>query len=137
MPTDPNPEPDPERAAFEAWITAPPIEAQVGRRGPDDPSWPGQYFSYAVQLAWEAWQAAGRWIPDEPTRLCQNTLCASPVFVPTHHKQLYCSPSCAAAGLRAYHRRRWHEHQQARRQAAEPRHGEPGAPSRGDDEGSA
>lgn len=46
-----------ERDAFEAWITASPIEACVTRLGPQS-SWPGHYRNYAVQLAWESWQAA-------------------------------------------------------------------------------
>lgn len=48
------------RSAFEAWITAPPIERNI-ERWPDDErksAWPGQYCDYATQLAWEAWQAA-------------------------------------------------------------------------------
>lgn len=46
------------RAAFEAWITAPPFEREVSR-WPDDPSkygWPGNYRDYEVELAWTAWQ---------------------------------------------------------------------------------
>jgi hypothetical protein len=48
---------DDMRAAFESWITAPPLEQWISRMGPDN-AWPGQYQVYAVQLAWEAWQAA-------------------------------------------------------------------------------
>lgn len=51
---------DDERAAFEAWVKAPPYEADTARGGDRD-AWPGQYQNYAVQLAWEAWmQRAGR-----------------------------------------------------------------------------
>lgn len=46
------------RTQFEAWITAPPIEASVARLGETAASWPGQYANYSTQLAWEAWQAA-------------------------------------------------------------------------------
>ena len=49
-----------QRAAFEAWIAAPPIEAPLDRLD-DDASWPGQYRDYHAQLAWEAWQAAVTW----------------------------------------------------------------------------
>lgn len=44
------------RAEFEAWITAPPYENPV-TINPDSSAWPGQYQSYEVQLAWEAYQA--------------------------------------------------------------------------------
>ena len=48
------------RSAFEAWITDPPMEKDVVRNSTDDrkSAWPGQYRSYEVQLAWEAWCAA-------------------------------------------------------------------------------
>lgn len=48
------------RSAFEAWITAAPIEKDVTRNSTDETksAWPGQYRSYEVQLAWEAWCAA-------------------------------------------------------------------------------
>ena len=48
------------RSAFEAWITAAPIEKDVTRNPTDwsKSAWPGQYRSYEVQLAWEAWCAA-------------------------------------------------------------------------------
>jgi hypothetical protein len=45
-----------ERAAFEAWVTSAPIEANI--RLADPRTWPGQYSVYATQLAWEAWQAS-------------------------------------------------------------------------------
>ena len=46
-----------ERAAFEAWIAAPPYEVDVIRfsHDPADSAWPGQYWFHEVQLAWEAW----------------------------------------------------------------------------------
>lgn len=47
------------REAFEVWISAPPHERSVERRGEND-AWPGQYWSYETQAAWEAWQEAAR-----------------------------------------------------------------------------
>ena len=48
------------RSAFEAWITAAPMEKDVTRNSTDETksAWPGQYRSYEVQLAWEAWCAS-------------------------------------------------------------------------------
>ena len=48
------------RSSFEKWITAPPFEKDVSRFGLDQEryAWPGQYRSYEVQLAWEAWCAS-------------------------------------------------------------------------------
>jgi hypothetical protein len=46
------------RAEFEAWITAPPIEARIDRYPTEVCAWPGQYRNYSVQLAWEAWNAS-------------------------------------------------------------------------------
>lgn len=46
------------RTAFEEWISAPPIEADIDR-WPEDcdrAPWPGNYKKYPIQLAWEAWQ---------------------------------------------------------------------------------
>lgn len=45
------------REEFEAWITSAPLEKPV-HRNPESNIWPGQYKSYEVQLAWEAWQAS-------------------------------------------------------------------------------
>ena len=46
-----------ERALFEAFITAPPFEREVGRwEESADVAWPGQYREYEVELAWCAWQ---------------------------------------------------------------------------------
>lgn len=45
-----------ERIAFEAWVSAPPIMADIRLAHPQ--TWPGQYSNYATQLAWEAWQAS-------------------------------------------------------------------------------
>ncbi len=45
-----------ERAKFEAWITSPPLEKPV-HRNPESSGFPGQYWEYEVQLAWDAWQA--------------------------------------------------------------------------------
>lgn len=44
------------RAKFEAWITSPPLEKPV-HRNPESSGFPGQYWEYEVQLAWDAWQA--------------------------------------------------------------------------------
>jgi hypothetical protein len=49
-----------EREAFEKWISQPPYEKDVTKY-PDDPAfaaWPKCYRDIAVQLAWDAWQAA-------------------------------------------------------------------------------
>lgn len=45
------------RAAFEAWISAPPYEREVERFG-DGSAWPGNYRELDVDLAWCAWSAA-------------------------------------------------------------------------------
>jgi hypothetical protein len=45
------------RAAFEAWISAPPFEREVERFG-DNSAWPGNYRELDVDLAWQAWAAA-------------------------------------------------------------------------------
>ena len=45
------------RAAFEAWISAPPYEREVERFG-DNSAWPGNYRELDVDLAWCAWSAA-------------------------------------------------------------------------------
>ena len=50
-----------ERALFEAFITAPPFEREVGRwEESDNVAWPGQYLEYEVELAWCAWQERAR-----------------------------------------------------------------------------
>jgi len=47
------------RTAFESCITAPPIEASVDRYPEKiEVPWAGQYKTYTVQLAWDAWWAA-------------------------------------------------------------------------------
>jgi len=50
------------RKAFEAWISAPPYEREVGRfiEYDDTNAWPGQYMVNEVELAWEAWQEGAR-----------------------------------------------------------------------------
>jgi hypothetical protein len=48
-----------ERERFEKWISAPPIEAETERQQSGD-CFPGHYKTYRVQLAWEAWQEAGK-----------------------------------------------------------------------------
>jgi hypothetical protein len=45
------------RAAFEAWISAPPYEREVERFG-ENSAWPGNYRELDVDLAWCAWSAA-------------------------------------------------------------------------------
>lgn len=45
-----------EREAFEQWISAPPFEKSVETFGEQD-AWPGNYWDYAVELAWCAWKA--------------------------------------------------------------------------------
>jgi hypothetical protein len=45
------------RAAFEAWISAPPFEREVKRFG-ENSAWPGNYRKLDVDLAWCAWSAA-------------------------------------------------------------------------------
>lgn len=46
-----------ERETFDAWIKAPPYE-KITATIAGDGMWPGQYVSYEVQLAWEAWHAS-------------------------------------------------------------------------------
>lgn len=46
-----------QRERFEAWAVKPPREWNVRISGPKE-SWPGCYWSYPVQCAWESWQAA-------------------------------------------------------------------------------
>lgn len=45
--------------AFEKWISSDPYNRLIAKHG-DCGTWPGQYKSYATQLAWEAWQEAAR-----------------------------------------------------------------------------
>jgi hypothetical protein len=45
------------RAAFEAWISAPPFERGVERFG-ENSAWPGNYRELDVDLAWQAWSDA-------------------------------------------------------------------------------
>jgi len=42
------------RAAFEAWISAPPYEREIERFG-EGSAWPGNYRDIDVDLAWNAW----------------------------------------------------------------------------------
>jgi len=51
--------PDELRAAFEAWITAPPFERDI-HRFPAEGAWPAQSCDYTSEVAWQAWQAATR-----------------------------------------------------------------------------
>ena len=45
------------RERFETWAVKPPREWNIRISGPKE-AWPGSYWSYSVQCAWEAWQAA-------------------------------------------------------------------------------
>lgn len=47
-----------ERAAFEAWVSAPPFEYCISRFSADDHDWPGCYQVLSVDLAWHAWREA-------------------------------------------------------------------------------
>jgi len=46
------------RAKFEKWISSPPYEKEIGRCSNDETvtAWPGQYWCYEVELAWQAFQ---------------------------------------------------------------------------------
>ena len=58
------------RQAFEAFITAPPFDLDIGRfdvRG----AWPGNYRSYDVDRAWKAWQAATNAAIDRAEKVCE------------------------------------------------------------------
>lgn len=52
------------RLSFEAWITSPPYQKCVARNSSDEmkSAWPGQYRTYEVQLAWEAWSKSAHWL---------------------------------------------------------------------------
>ncbi len=45
---------DRTRAAFERWVSSPPFERPITRRG-EQSAWPGNYSHEDVQLAWCAW----------------------------------------------------------------------------------
>ncbi|MEK9735745.1 MAG: hypothetical protein VW239_00315 [Candidatus Nanopelagicales bacterium] len=62
------------RAAFEAWISAPPFEHSLAR-WPDDwkHTWPGQYARIDTQLAWEAWRESAKARPvSQPQPAIEN-----------------------------------------------------------------
>lgn len=59
-----------EREAFEAVITAPPFEREIGRFD-DRGAWPGSYLDYEVQLACDVWQAACAWQRERDAKLCE------------------------------------------------------------------
>ena len=50
------------RESFEKWVSSPPYEEETDRYPNDSTkyAWPGNYKSYSVQLAWEAWSEAAR-----------------------------------------------------------------------------
>jgi len=50
------------REDFEQWASKPPREFNLVRHS-NGGSWPGQYFYYSVQCAWEAWCEAKRNMP--------------------------------------------------------------------------
>lgn len=45
------------RKEFEKWAAQPPREWDLKRQSLSD-AWPGQYYDYSVQCAWEAWNAS-------------------------------------------------------------------------------
>lgn len=53
---------DAERARFEAHFSQAPYEWRLSLSRDRD-TWPGQYVSYAVECAWQAWLAAKRDTP--------------------------------------------------------------------------
>lgn len=71
------------RAAFEAWISAPPYEREIERFG-DGSAWPGNYRDIDVDLAWNAWldamtltrercaAIAESWATEETATTCAN-----------------------------------------------------------------
>lgn len=59
------------REQFEAWISAPPHERSVERKG-ENGSWPGQYRSYETQVAWEAWQESAKHEREACAKVCDN-----------------------------------------------------------------
>ena len=59
------------RQAFEALITAPPIDLGIGRFD-DRGAWPGSYRSYDVDLAWQAYKAATNAALELAAEVCDN-----------------------------------------------------------------
>ena len=59
------------RAAFEAWISAPPYEREVERFG-EGSAWPGNYRDIDVDLAWNAWLDAMTMTRERCARLCEE-----------------------------------------------------------------
>ena len=59
------------RAAFEAWISAPPFEREVERFG-ENSAWPGNYRELDVDLAWCAWSAAMALTRERCAALCDD-----------------------------------------------------------------
>jgi hypothetical protein len=97
-----------DRDAFEAWITAAPIEACITRFGPQS-SWPGHYRNYAVQLAWESWQSArlalstatpaGEWVPITSAKQYEEALSAGlHVEFTIIDRDTYDMPACDKEG---------------------------------------
>lgn len=75
------------RAAFEAWISAPPYEREIERFG-EGSAWPGNYRDIDVDLAWNAWldamtltrercaAIAESWSKEETATTCANAAAA-------------------------------------------------------------
>lgn len=64
------------RKEFEKWITSSPYEKEI-ERYPEDDIFPGQYESYEVQMAWEAWEEAIRLFTEDSAER-HRTLCKRP-----------------------------------------------------------
>ena len=60
-----------ERAAFEAWISAPPFEHSTDRFS-SDAAWPGSYREIWVDLAWQAWQASTKAEREACAKVCED-----------------------------------------------------------------
>lgn len=56
------------RKSFEQWISAPPFECDIARNPNDGTKtvWPGQYCSYKVHLAWQAWEESSKRLKPNP-----------------------------------------------------------------------
>ena len=59
------------RAAFEAWISAPPYERWIERFG-DGSAWPGNYRDIGVDLAWNAWIDAVTMTRERCAQVCEE-----------------------------------------------------------------
>jgi hypothetical protein len=59
------------RAAFEAWISAPPYEREIERFG-ESSAWPGNYRDIDVDLAWNAWIDAVTMTRERCAQVCDE-----------------------------------------------------------------